>query len=131
MEAILTGPGWKVRILTKNAAVQRDFDVIKQHSDRVLVGLSLTGTMDKASVIKAVEPNASTIPERMAVLEKAHFLGLRTFGMFCPLLPGIADDTAWIQELAAFGLRSGGRRSLCRAGQWARPGFEIDRGSPA
>lgn len=61
LEALLAEPGWTVRILTKNAAVARDFDLIQRHKDRVLVGLSLTGTLDKEGVLSAVEPNASPI----------------------------------------------------------------------
>jgi len=41
LEAILSQPAWAVRILTKNAAVRDDFDLIEHHRDRVLVGLSL------------------------------------------------------------------------------------------
>jgi DNA repair photolyase len=102
VEAILAQPGWTVRILTKNAAVAEDFDFIKKHKDRVLVGLSLTGTLDKERVLAAVEPHASPISERMAALKKAHKLGLRTYGMLCPLLPGIADAPEQIGELVRF-----------------------------
>lgn len=107
LEAILAEPDWTVRILTKNAAVQNDFDLIQKHQQRVLVGLSLTAPPDKTAVIRAVEPRASTIPERMAALQKAHRLGLRTYGMYCPLLPGIADDAGAIQQLIEFGVRCG------------------------
>lgn len=99
LEAILSQPGWTVRILTKNAAVADDFDLICKYRERVLVGLSLTGTSDKQDVISVIEPHASPISERMAVLKQAHKLGLRTFGMFCPLLPGIADAPEQIDEL--------------------------------
>ncbi len=44
LKAILDQPGWTVRILTKNAAVVRDFDLLLEHRDRVVVGLSLTRT---------------------------------------------------------------------------------------
>jgi DNA repair photolyase len=102
LEAILAEPDWTVRILTKNAAVANDFDLIGKHTDRVLVGLSLTAAPDKSAVIKAVEPNASTISERMAAMKEAHRLGLRTYAMFCPLLPGIADSKEAIAELVEF-----------------------------
>ena len=102
LEAILAEPGWTVRILTKNAAVVEDFDLIRKHRDRVLVGLSLTATPDKDHVLAVVEPHASPVSERMAVLKKARKLGLRTYGMLCPLLPGIADAPAQIDELVRF-----------------------------
>ena len=102
LEAILAEPGWEVRILTKNAAVEKDFDVVEKYRDRVFVGVSLTGTADKADVIKVIEPNASPLPERMKVMQRAHELGLRTYGMLCPLMPGIADDPEQIDELVRF-----------------------------
>ncbi len=102
LEAILAEPGWTVRILTKNAAVAEDFDIVRKHRDRVLVGLSLTGTSDKEGVLAVVEPHASPISERMLALEKAAKLGFRTYGMLCPLLPGIADESEQIDELVRF-----------------------------
>lgn len=102
LEAILAEPGWNVRILTKNAAVVEDFDLICKHKERVLVGLSLTGTPDKEKVLGVIEPHASPISERMAALEESHRLGLRTYGMLCPLLPGISDSPEQIDELVHF-----------------------------
>lgn len=102
LEAVLAQPGWTVRILTKNAAVVEDFDLIQQYRDRVLVGLSLTATPDKESVISVVEPHASLASARMNALKEAANLGLRTFGMLCPLLPGIADAPEQIDELVKF-----------------------------
>ena len=87
LKALLSEPGWTVRILTKNTAVARDFDLIEKHRDRVLVGLSLTGTPDKDDVLAVVEPNASPVSERMQALREAHERGLRTFGMFALCCP--------------------------------------------
>ena len=44
LEAILSQPGWSVGILTKNAVVKREFDLIEKYRDRVLIGLSITAT---------------------------------------------------------------------------------------
>jgi hypothetical protein len=99
LEAILTQPDWTVRILTKNVAVQWDYDLIKEHRDRVSVGLSLTATLAREAQISVVESNASRIGERQAALREAHRLGLRTYGMLSPLLSGIADDREAISEL--------------------------------
>jgi len=99
LEAILRQPGWIVRILTKNAAVSADFDVIERYRDRVLLGLSITATPDRGDVTAILEPYASTIDDRMAAMKEAHRRGLRTYGMLCPLLPGIADSPQQIDEL--------------------------------
>lgn len=102
LEAVLAQPGWTVRILTKNAAVVEDFDLIQQYQDRVLLGLSLTATPDQQPVISVIEPHASPISERMKALKEASKLGLRTYGMLCPLLPGIADAPEQVDELVQF-----------------------------
>lgn len=102
LEAILTEPGWQVRILTKNAAVIDDFDLIEKHRDRVLVGLSITATPDRDEIVNIIEPNASSIKERMQAMAEAAARGLRTYAMFCPLLPGIADSSDQIDQFIRF-----------------------------
>ena len=102
LAAVLSQPGWTVRILTKNAAVRRDFDLIQRHKDRVLVGLSITATPDKADVVSIIEPNASPLRERMKVMREAKRRGLRTYAMLCPVLPGIADSADEIDEMIRF-----------------------------
>ena len=129
LEAILSEPDWTVRILTKNAAVQKDFDLIKQHQPRVLVGLSMTAPPDKTGVVRVVEPLASTIPERMAALESAHRLGLRTYGMYCPLLPGIADAAGAIEQLIEFGLQCGVEEVFVEPVNARGPGLKATEGA--
>lgn len=102
LEAILSEPGWTVRILTKSALVKEDYGLVKQFRDRVLVGLSITGTPDKSEVVKIIEPNASDIEERMSAMRLATAMGLRTYAMLCPLLPGIADSPEQTDRLVQF-----------------------------
>lgn len=102
LEPVLAYSELIARILTKNAAVKNDFDLIQKYRDRVLVGISLTGPISKEDVISAVEPYASPLSERFAVLREAHRLGLRTYAMLCPLLPGISDQPEQIAELVEF-----------------------------
>ena len=92
LQAILPEPGWSVRILTKNTAVRNDFDLIEAHKDRVLVGLSITATPEKADVMQIIEPNASSNRDRVLAMKEAASRGMRTYAMLCPLLPGIADS---------------------------------------
>jgi DNA repair photolyase len=115
LEAILPMDGWSVRILTKNAEVEEDFDIIKKFRDKVLVGLSITGTPDKNDVMQVLEPNASSNTERMRVLRKAHRMGLRTFGMFCPLMPSIANSPKQIDRYITFAERIGAEEVFSEA----------------
>ena len=123
LKALLSEPGWTVRILTKNAAVADDFDLIEQHKDRVLFGMSLTG--DNADILSVVEPNASPLPERMKTMQRAHDLGFRTYGMLCPLMPGIADDPKQIDELVRFVKACGAEEVFAEAVNPRGPGLEL------
>jgi DNA repair photolyase len=125
LDAILSEPGWTVRILTKNAAVQRDFDLIEKYRDRVLVGLSLTGTLEKEPQLAAIERNASPLSERMAVVQEADRRGLRTYGMLCPLLPGVADDDGSVNELVQFCLSCGAEEVFAEPVNARGPGLRL------
>jgi len=125
LSAILSQPGWTVRVLTKNAAVMKDFDLVNHHRDRVLVGLSITATPEKSEVVSVLEPNASPIRERMAAVKEAHRLGLRTYAMFCPLLLGIADSPEQIDELVRFALECGAEEFFCEAVNPRGPGLRL------
>jgi DNA repair photolyase len=105
LEAILAQRNWKVRVLTKNAAAVDDFDLIKKYRDRVLVGLSLTGTRQNGKLLSVIEPNASPIADRMEVYKKAKRQGLRVYGMLCPLMPWLDKDQ--IDSLIRFVLDHG------------------------
>jgi DNA repair photolyase len=102
LQAILSQSGWTVRVLTKNMSVRDDFDLIQKHRERVLVGLSITAPLEKSDIIQILEPNASSIQDRMLAMVEAAARGLRTYAMFCPLLPGIADSQEDIERLIKF-----------------------------
>ena len=125
LEAILSEPGWTDRILTKNAAVARDFDLISIHRDRVLVGLSLTAPVRKAAMVSAIEPNASPLQDRMAAWREAHERGLRTYAMFCPLLPGIADAPDDIDELLQLAVEYGAEEFFTEPVNPRGPGLRL------
>ena len=125
LEAILAEPGWSVRILTKNAAVREDFDFIEKHRDRVLVGLSLTATPDQAQATAALEPNASTIEDRMLAMTEAAARGLRTYGMLCPLLPGVADSPEQIDRLVRFAVDCRAEEIFAEAVNPRGPGLRL------
>jgi DNA repair photolyase len=125
LEAILAEPDWTVRVLTKNAAVRRDYDLIRKHRDRVMVGVSLTTVPSREAQISVVEQNASKITERLVALQEAHQLGLRTYGMLCPLLPGIANDYETISELVASCLGFGAEEIFVEPVNPRGPGLKL------
>ena len=88
-----------VRVLTKNRAVADSFEIMAQHRDRVTLSLSITAPPSHEHVMRVLEPNASSISERLDALKEAHRLGLRTYGMLCPCLPGIANQPEQLGEM--------------------------------
>lgn len=125
LEAILSQPDWTVRILTKNAIVAKDFDVIERHSDRILFGMSITSTPDKANQTAIIEPNASSISERTSVMKKAHKCGVRTYAMLCPLLPGIADSPDQIEQLVKSAAEYGAQEIFAEPVNTRGPGLKV------
>ena len=89
--------GFSVTILTKNALVERDFDLLSAHRDKVDLGMTIT-TLDE-SVAARIEPAASSAAQRIAVLEKAAGLGIKTHVFFGPLMPFVTDRQADLEAM--------------------------------
>ena len=92
---LLVEYGFEVSALTKSRLVLRDLDVLGRGDARL--GVTLT-TLDEP-MAAIWEPEASTVAERLDVLDRARQAGLRTFAMLGPLLPGLSDSEASIGAL--------------------------------
>lgn len=125
LKAILTEHDWTIRVLTKNASVQNDFRYIQQHRDRVLVGLTITAPADKTDIIEILEPYASAITERMSVMRVASSMGLRTYAMFCPLLPAISDAPQQVDELIRFAVECNAEEIFVEPVNQRGPGLRL------
>jgi DNA repair photolyase len=82
---ILVREEWPVVIQTRSPLVLRDVDIIKE-AKNVEVGFSITTADD--GIRKLFEPGAPPIPERLNALTELHCLGIRTYAMIAPILPG-------------------------------------------
>lgn len=100
LEVLFEESDCQVRILTKNAAVRKDLDLIERHKERTLFGMSLTAAPSKAAAAQVCEPYASPIPDRIKVLKEAAERGIPTYGMICPCLPSILDSANDLREVA-------------------------------
>ena len=99
MEVLLGKTPAQIRVLTKSAEVAKDFKLFAKYPGRVIVGLSTGIPPEREDLARVIEPNASPTRERLNALKKAHDLGLRTYGMLCPCLPGVADSEKVLREL--------------------------------
>lgn len=62
LESILRYSYAKIRILTKNAAITRDYDFIAQHSDRIELSLSITAPPSKAHLARIIHESIEDVP---------------------------------------------------------------------
>jgi len=83
--SLLLNAGHKVRLQTRSALVERDFDILRAHKDQVLLGTSLPHLSDELA--RALEPRASSPTRRLAMLEKAVAAGIPVYVAVAPFLP--------------------------------------------
>ncbi len=88
---VLSEANHPVAILTKNALVTRDLDILAPMAERGLakVGLSVT-TLDR-KLARAMEPRASTPAKRLEALRRLSGAGVPTSVMFAPVIPGLNE----------------------------------------
>ena len=85
---ILAANNWPVTVQTRSPLVLRDVDIFQQGED-FEVGLSITTADD--DIRKLFEPAAPSITQRLRALDELHRLGIRTFAMIAPMLPGVEN----------------------------------------
>lgn len=82
---LLLESGHKVRLQTRSALVERDFDLLSAHKDQVLLGTSLPYLDDRLA--RALEPRATSPTRRLKMLQKAHDRGLNVYVAVAPFMP--------------------------------------------
>ena len=89
----------QVRLLSKCHLLANDLKEFTQYKDRIQVGFSLTAPRGKSHLAKIMEPNASTIIERLNALRNVKDMGFRVYVMACPAVPGILTDASDLEAL--------------------------------
>lgn len=120
--AELAETGLPFVVLTKNALVRRDFDLISRFP-RALVMLTLT-TLDP-DLARLLEPGASPPADRLACVRAARDAGFRAGVMAMPLCPGITDGAESFHALAEAALDAGAE-FVYPGGLTLRPGRQKD-----
>ena len=99
-----------VTIITKNALVTRDLDLLRALAEHHAVSVSLSITTLDSELQRALEPRASAPHERLRALESLAAAGIPTNVMVAPIIPGLTDaeTPAILQAAANAGARSAG-----------------------
>lgn len=92
LELLLDRTSFRLRILTKNAIVGSPawIEFFAKHRDRLIVGLS-TGTLDDRWS-QEIEVGTSLPSARLRALRALQDAEIPTYGMLCPIFPGVMED---------------------------------------
>ena len=82
---LLLEAGHKVRLQTRSALVERDFDLLIAHKSQVLLGTSLPYLDD--ALARALEPRAPAPSRRLRMLQKAFSSGIEVYIAVAPFMP--------------------------------------------
>lgn len=81
-----------VGIITKNALVVRDLDLLVQLAEHRAVRVSLSITTLDAKLARAMEPRTSSPDARLRAVCELSRAGIRTNVMVAPIIPGLNDS---------------------------------------
>ncbi|WP_378180829.1 PA0069 family radical SAM protein [Aquimarina sp. SS2-1] len=78
-----------VGIITKNALIQRDVDILSELAKDNLVSVFLSITSLQEETRRILEPRTASVKKRLQTLEKLNSLGIPTSVMMAPIIPSI------------------------------------------
>jgi DNA repair photolyase len=82
-------PKFTISILTKNALVLRDLNLLTCIKDRVDVGFTITTFSSEAQQI--FEPHSSPVEDRIEAAKRLNEAGLQTWAFIAPILPYVTE----------------------------------------
>ncbi|MXN91387.1 PA0069 family radical SAM protein [Flavobacterium sp. Sd200] len=113
-----------VDILTKNALVLRDIDLLKQLAEKNLVSVSLSIPTINEELRRKLEPRTSSVNNKLKAIETLSANGIPVHIMVAPIIPGLNSDEILpiVKEIAARGAKSFGY-TLVRLNDTVEPVF--------
>lgn len=78
-----------VGIITKNALVLRDLDILKSLHKDDLIGVHISVTSLSERTRRILEPRTATVKRRLKTIEKLSEAGIPVNAMLAPIIPGI------------------------------------------
>lgn len=98
-----------VGIITKNAGILRDLDLLKELAARNLVSVLLSITSFNEELRRVMEPRTATGMQRIRVIRELSAAGVRTGVMLGPMIPGLNDHE--MQKIMQTAAEAGARFS--------------------
>ncbi len=104
----------QVGVITKNALIQRDIDILSELAKLKLVNAVISITTLKRELSRKMEPRTSVPAKRLETLEKLAAAGIPVGVNVAPIIPGLNDEEipAILQAAAERGAKTAGRVML-------------------
>lgn len=114
-----------IGIITKNALVVRDLDLLQQMAAHQLVQVNISITTLDTHLARTMEPRTSSPPARLRAIRALHAAGVPVNVMVAPIIPGLNDSEipAILQTVAEAGARRA-NMTLLRLPLTVRPVFQ-------
>ena len=107
LEVLAGRHGLRIGLVTKSTLVARDIDLLQRIAEHNSITLNLTITTLDTRLARMLEPRAPRPDLRLKTLKQLRRAGLRAGVLCCPLLPGITDNYAAIDSVAAAAKQAG------------------------
>lgn len=80
-----------VQIITKNALVQRDLDILSDLAEHGAAGAAVSITTLETDLVRKLEPRTSSPQRRLETVRALRGAGVRTTVLIAPVIPGLND----------------------------------------
>ncbi len=101
LEVFATRRGLHIGLVTKSTLVVRDIDLLQQIARHNKVTINMTITTVDTRLARILEPRAPRPDLRLNALHQLRSAGIRAGVLCCPVMPGITDNFAALDSVAA------------------------------
>jgi DNA repair photolyase len=107
MEELAQQNGLEIGLVTKSSLVLRDLDLLQLISQKSRLTICMTITTMNTDLARALEPRAPRPDLRMLAVQRLNAAGVRAGVNIAPILPGITDSAAELDQLVAAAASAG------------------------
>jgi DNA repair photolyase len=102
--------GNPVGIITKNALILRDLDILQELNAKKLVSVYISVTSMDETLRRKLEPRTSTYSQRISIIEQLSKAGIHCGVMNAPIIPGLNDTHMYevLRQASYAGAKSAG-----------------------
>jgi DNA repair photolyase len=107
LEILAKQRGLELSITTKSDLVVRDIDLLKQVQEQGSVHVNISITTIKPRLARLLEPKAATPRRRLNAVKSLADQGISVGVFIMPVIPGLTDDPASLEEIASQAKQAG------------------------